>query len=75
MQGRWRLWTGGLRAGPQCLSDAVKPTIGAGGQLFLISTSDKRQPMSTFKSLYRAAVAGIGEYRHIFLRGAPAGPR
>jgi len=47
--------------------NAVKPTIDAGGQLFLISTSDKRQPMSTFKSLYRAAVAGVGEYRHIFL--------
>ncbi len=35
--------------------NAVKPTIDGGGQLFLISTSDKRRPLSTFKNLFRAA--------------------
>ena len=38
--------------------NAVKPTIDAGGQLFLVSTSDKKRPISTFKNLFRAAVAG-----------------
>ncbi len=47
--------------------NAVKPTIDAGGQLFLVSTSDKKRPISTFKNLFRAAVAGTGDYRHIFL--------
>jgi hypothetical protein len=35
--------------------NGVKPTIDAGGQLFLISTSDKKRPVSTFKNLFRAA--------------------
>jgi hypothetical protein len=35
--------------------NGVKPTIDAGGKLFLISTSDKKRPVSTFKNLYRAA--------------------
>jgi hypothetical protein len=53
--------------------NAVKPTIDAGGQLFLVSTSDKKRPQSTFKNLFRAAVAGTsdgavgGDYRHVFL--------
>jgi hypothetical protein len=47
--------------------NAVKPTIDAGGQLFLVSTSDKKRPISTFKNLFRAAVQGTGDYRHIFL--------
>jgi hypothetical protein len=47
--------------------NAVKPTIDAGGQLFLVSTSDKKRPISTFKNLFRAAVAGTGDYRHVFL--------
>jgi hypothetical protein len=47
--------------------NAVKPTIDAGGQLFLVSTSDKKRPISTFKNLFRAAVNGAGDYRHIFL--------
>ena len=38
--------------------NGVKPTIDAGGQLFLISTSDKKRPISTFKNLFRAAVSG-----------------
>ena len=53
--------------------NAVKPTIDAGGQLFLVSTSDKKRPISTFKNLFRAAAAKAdggtvgGDYRHIFL--------
>lgn len=47
--------------------NGVKPTIDAGGKLFLVSTSDKKRPVSTFKNLFRAAVKGIGDYRHIFL--------
>jgi len=47
--------------------NAVKPTIDAGGKLFLISTSDKKTPDSTFKNLYRAAAQGLGDYRAVFL--------
>ena len=47
--------------------NAVKPTIDAGGQLFLVSTSDKKRPVSTFKNLFRAAVSGTGDYRQVFL--------
>lgn len=47
--------------------NGVKPTIDAGGKLFLISTADKKRPISTFKNLYRAALAGTGDYRPIFL--------
>ncbi len=52
--------------------NAVKPTIDAGGQLFLVSTADKKRPVSTFKNLFRAAVEGAdgstvgGDYRHVF---------
>jgi hypothetical protein len=38
--------------------NAVKPTIdgaGAGGQFFLVSTADKRYPLSPFKQIFRAA--------------------
>lgn len=37
------------------LMRSVKPTIDAGGKMFLISRSDKGQPNSEFKRLYRAA--------------------
>ncbi len=53
--------------------NAVKPTVDGGGQLFLISTSDKRRPVSPFKNLFRAAtgcapaVGGAGAYEAIFL--------
>jgi len=47
--------------------NAVKPTIDAGGQLCLVSTSDKRRPVSTFKNLFRASLAGTGDYRSVFL--------
>lgn len=47
--------------------NGVKPTIDAGGKLFLVSTSDKRRPVSTFKKLFRAAMQGVGDYRAVFL--------
>lgn len=47
--------------------NAVKPTIDAGGQLCMVSTSDKRHPVSTFKNLFRASLQGTGDYRHVFL--------
>lgn len=47
--------------------NGVKPTIDAGGKLFLISTSDKSRPVSTFKNLFRAAVEGVGDYKPVFL--------
>ena len=55
--------------------NAVKPTIDAGGQLFLITTSDKKRPLSTFKRLYRAALRQaqrrhskeLGDYVPVFL--------
>jgi hypothetical protein len=51
--------------------NAVKPTVDAGGKLFLVSTSDKRRPISPFKNLFRAALAGeekaVGDYRSLFL--------
>ena len=47
--------------------NAVKPTLDAGGQLCMVSTSDKRHPVSTFKNLFRASLQGTGDYRHVFL--------
>ncbi len=47
--------------------NAVKPTVDAGGQLALISTSDKSQPKSTFKRLFRAGWRRLNEYRALFL--------
>ena len=45
----------------------VKPTIDAGGKLFLVSTSDKKRPVSTYKNLFAAARGGVGDYRALFL--------
>lgn len=49
--------------------NGVKPTIDAGGKMFLISTSDKSRPVSTFKNIYRAAQTddSPSEYVPIFL--------
>lgn len=47
--------------------NAVKPTIDAGGQLALISTPDKDNPLSTFKNIFRAAWAKLNEYKAVFL--------
>jgi len=47
--------------------NAVKPTVDAGGQLVLISTVDKRLPLSTFKLIFQAAIKGLNQYKGIFL--------
>lgn len=47
--------------------NAVKPTVDAGGKLFLISTADKSRPVSTFKNLFRTASTqhkGYSPQRH-----------
>lgn len=49
------------------LLNAVKPTIDAGGRMWLISTVDKSQPMSRFKAIYRAATESANAYASIFL--------
>lgn len=57
----------------QTLLNAVKPTIDMGGQLILLSTSDKSKPQSAFKNIYRQAKEGKNSYRPIFVpwHGAP----
>lgn len=49
------------------LITAVKPTVDAGGQLILISTSDKEKPQSEFKRLFRRAMGGLSSYAPVFL--------
>lgn len=49
------------------LLSAVEPTVNAGGQLILISSSNKDEPVSPFKAIYEAALVGESNYRHIFL--------
>lgn len=49
------------------LQRSVKPTIDAGGQQILLSTSDKGKPASEFKQIYRAARRGKNDYKPIFL--------
>lgn len=46
---------------------ASKPTIDAGGKLFLISRADKNAPHSMFKAIYRGGKAGTNDYTSIFL--------
>lgn len=49
------------------LLGAVKPTVDAGGWLILLGRSNKKEPNSIFKSIYRAAKARKNGYRSIFL--------
>lgn len=49
------------------LMTAVKPTIDGGGQMLLISRSNKDLPASAFKNMYRAAKSGENNWAHIFL--------
>ncbi len=49
------------------LMRAVKPTIDAGGWLALISRSNKSDPNSLFKNIYRAAKQGLNEWQAVFL--------
>lgn len=46
----------------------VKPTIDAGGKLFLVSRVDKKHPESFFKKAYRAIKAGeMPDWKAVFL--------
>lgn len=45
----------------------AKPTIDAGGRMTLLSRSNKSAPQSTFKHIYRGAVAGENDWTPIFL--------
>lgn len=49
------------------LMRAVKPTIDGGGRMILLSRSDKSNPQSEFKRIYRAAKAGASPWHDIFL--------
>lgn len=44
----------------------VKPTIDNGGQLILVSRSNKDEPDSEFKRIYRAAKEGTNNYAAVF---------
>lgn len=46
---------------------AVKPTIDAGGMLILLSRSDKTKPVSTFKKIFRGAIAGRTDWKGLFI--------
>lgn len=49
------------------LMRSVKPTIDNGGKLILLSRTDKSQPESEFKRIYRAAKAGDNGWAHLFI--------
>lgn len=49
------------------LINAVKPTIDAGGQLFLVSTVDKSAPESPFKRIFRGAKSKSTQWGYVFL--------
>lgn len=49
------------------LMASVKPTIDAGGKLFLISRADKSRPQSPFKRIYRAARQSLNDFVSVFL--------
>ena len=49
------------------LINAVKPTIDAGGQLFIISTVDKSTPESPFKRIFRGANSKLTQWGYVFL--------
>lgn len=49
------------------LMGAVKPTIVNGGKLVLLSRSNKSDPESEFKSIYRGAIAGDNDWHPVFL--------
>jgi hypothetical protein len=49
------------------LMRSVKPTIDAGGKMFMISRADKSTPNSEYKRIYRGAKAGLNGWSDIFL--------
>ena len=48
------------------LMRSVKPTIDAGGQMILLSRSNKDQPASSFKNYYKTGKAGKSDWVAIF---------
>lgn len=46
---------------------ATKPAIDAGGQLVLLSSVNKRKPLSQFKQVYRSAKTGLNDWTPLFL--------
>lgn len=46
---------------------SIKPTIDAGGKLFLIGRVNKREPNSAFKQIYKRARLGQNAYHPIFV--------
>lgn len=46
---------------------SVKPTIDAGGKMFLVSRADKSKPESEFKRIYKGSKEGTNSWAHIFL--------
>ncbi len=48
------------------LLNSMQPAVDAGGQLVLLSTSNKSKPESIFKRIYLNAVDGKNEYKPIF---------
>ncbi len=46
---------------------SVKPTIDAGGKLFLVSRADKGKPESEFKRIYKAAKEKRNGWAYVFL--------
>jgi hypothetical protein len=46
---------------------SVQPIVDGGGQLILLSKSNKKLPMSLFKRIYKNAVRGLTEWVAIFL--------
>lgn len=49
------------------LMRAVQPIIDDGGQIILLSTSNKDYPLSEFKRIFRVARLGKSRWKHIFL--------
>lgn len=49
------------------LLQSAKPTIDGGGQMVLLSRSDKSKPESEFKAIYRAAEEGTVSWKPVFL--------
>ncbi len=56
----WLMWF-------QATMAAIKPTIDGGGQLIMLSTPDKEKPASSFKNIWKAAHAGLNNYKAIFI--------
>jgi hypothetical protein len=51
----------------QTLLNRVSPTVAEGGRLLMISRSDKGNPESDFKGIYKAAKKGANEWTPMFI--------